>query len=96
MQVHRDIKGRPNPRTRRQGAAFGSPRNRAAAGSARKNSSRAIERLMVKQNSRHRAATERIRWGRPLAMAAETMRVTARLMPEVDRVTVRAKMEKIS
>ena len=96
MQVHRDIKGSPTPKMRRQGAAARSPKKRAAAGSARKNRPRAIPRLMDRQKAKHRATVERITSRRPLAMAADTMRVTARLMPEVDKVTVRAKMEKIS
>ena len=96
MQVHKDMKGSPTPRMRRQGAAWGFPKKTAAAGLARKNSSRAMDRLMERQNPKHRATVERTTWRFPMAMAAVTIRVTARLMPEVESVTVNIKMEKIS
>ena len=96
MQVHRDIKGSPTPKIRRQGAAAASPKNKRAAGLARQNSARAIPRLMERQNPKHRATVERITCRFPVAMAAVTIRVTARLMPEVESVTVSIKMEKIS
>ena len=96
MQVHRDMKGSPTPKIRRQGAAWAFPKNTAAAGFARKNNSRAMDRLMERQNPKHRATVERTTWRFPVAMAAVTIRVTARLMPEVDSVTVSIKMEKIS
>ena len=67
-----------------------------AAGLARQNSARAIPRLMERQNPKHRATVERTTCRFPVAMAAVTIRVTARLMPEVERVTVSIKMEKIS
>ena len=96
MQVHNDIKGSPTPRIRRQGAAWGVPRSTVAAGFAKRNSKAAMERLILRQNPKHLATVERITSRRPAAMAAETIRVTARLMPEVERVTVSMKMEKIS
>ena len=96
MQVHRDIKGSPTPRIRRQGAAAGFPKKIRAAGSASNSSSALMDRLMDRQKPKHRATVERITCRRSVAMAAETILVTARLMPEVDRVTVSMKMEKIS
>lgn len=96
MQVQRDMNGKPNPKIRRQGAASGLSRNTVAAGPARKNRTAAIQRLIVRQKPKQRATVERILSLRPAAMAAETILVTARLMPEVDSVTVSIKTEKIS
>ena len=52
--------------------------------------------LSTRQKRKHFVTTERTVSRRPAAMAAVTMRVTARLMPEVDSVTVSIKTEKIS
>ena len=60
IQVHRDIKGRPTPKIRRQGAARGLPRKMEAAGFARKNSKAAMVKLMERQNPKHRATVDRI------------------------------------
>ncbi|ARE60548.1 hypothetical protein ADH66_08860 [Acutalibacter muris] len=91
-----DINGSPNPNILRQGAAVGSPRKIPAAKSAVKNRPTAIQTLMVRQNPKHFATTERTVSPLPFASAAVTILVTARLMPEVERVTVSMNMENIS
>ena len=96
IQVHRDIKGSPTPKIRKQGAAREFPKKTVAAGSAKKNSSAAIVRLMDRQKPKHFATVDRITWRFSVAMAADTILVTAKLMPEVERVTVSIKIEKIS
>jgi len=96
IQVHMDINGSPRPNILRQEAASGSPRKNPAAESAVRNRQRAMQRLIVRQKPKHLATTERTVSPFPLARAAVTMRVTARLMPEVERVTVSINIENIS
>ena len=52
--------------------------------------------LMVRQNPKHLATTERTVSPLPFASAAVTILVTARLIPEVDSVTVSMNMENMS
>ena len=96
MQVHWDINGSPSARMRRLEAAPTLPRIFAAAKSEKISRSAAIVQLTVRQNKKHFVTTERIVSRRFAAIAAVTMRVTARLMPEVDNVTASMNTEKIN
>ena len=96
MQVHCDINGRPSARIRRQGAASFLPRMNAAAKSENARRRKEIVQLKARQNRKHFVTTERIVLCCPAAMAAVTMRVTAKLIPEVESVTASINTEKMS
>ena len=68
----------------------------AAAKSEKTSRSAAIVQLTVRQNRKHFVTTERTVSRRFAAIAAVTMRVTARLMPEVESVTASMNTEKMS
>ncbi len=55
-----------------------------------------MPRLRERQKAKHRATRERRVSRFSVAIAADTMRVTARLMPEVDKVTASRNTERIS
>lgn len=96
MQVHSDINGNPNPNILRQGAALELPKKAVATTSDRKNRHNDIVELILRQNIKHFATVERTTSRLFAAIAADTILVTARLIPEVDIVTVNIKIEKIS
>ena len=96
MHVHCDINGSPSAKMRRDGAAPALPKICAAAKSEKHSSKTAMVQLTVRQNKKHCVTTLRTVQRRFAAIAAVTMRVTAKLMPEVESVMASRNTEKMS
>ena len=95
MQVHRDIKGSPTPKIRRQGAAAVSPKNRWAAGPGQAEQRQGNPQADGKAEPKAPGHGGANHLPLPGGYGPQvTIRVTARLMPEVESVTVSIKMEK--